>query len=380
MSSSQASHEALKRRVLGQHKQSTKTKGMPKPSTLASYVGVFLLIITLVAIGYQPPKKADGTVASIAASPSAAATDQPSIDSIVANRVAGDIAERTNLPVMANIAERSTSLSVKNELAQTSDVTIVKPQIVQSNTRSTIVSYTVKRGENLQSVADRFGVSTTTLKWANDLTSDSVKTGKKLTIPPVDGVVYTVRSGDTVKSVAKHFSANEQRIVSFNSLEINGLKKGSKIIIPDGVVPTNERPGYVTPVLPSQSSSSYGVDTYSASFMAGSVGNRYAYGYCTWWAYEKRAGAGHPVGSFWGNAYSWNDAAASQGFRVDHTPEAGAVLQTDGGGGGYGHVAYVESVDSKGNVHLSEMNYAGWNVVSTRTIPADQAGIYNYIH
>ena len=56
------------------------------------------------------------------------------------------------------------------------------------------------------------------------------------------------------------------------------------------------------------------------------------------------------------------------------------MLQTDGGGGGYGHVAYVESVDSKGNVHLSEMNYAGWNVVSTRTIPADQAGIYNYIH
>ena len=114
--------------------------------------------------------------------------------------------------------------------------------------------------------------------------------------------------------------------------------------------------------------------------MSGSVGNRYVYGYCTWYAYERRASSGRPVGSFWGNAYSWASAAASQGYKVNNTPAAGAVFQTSGGGGGYGHVAYVESVDSKGNVTIREMNYAGWNVISSRTISAGQARSYSYIH
>ena len=34
--------------------------------------------------------------------------------------------------------------------------------------------------------------------------------------------------------------------------------------------------------------------------------------------------------------------------------------------GGYGHVAYVESVNSDGSVTVSEMNYQGVGVVSTR--------------
>ena len=65
------------------------------------------------------------------------------------------------------------------------------------------------------------------------------------------------------------------------------------------------------------------------------------------------------------------------GYTVNNTPKAGAVMQTTQGG--YGHVAYVESVNSDGSVTVSEMNYQGVGVVSTRTISASQASSYNYI-
>ena len=35
---------------------------------------------------------------------------------------------------------------------------------------------------------------------------------------------------------------------------------------------------------------------------------------------------------------------------------------------GYGHVAYVEAVNPDGSWRVSEMNFAGWNLVSGRTI------------
>ena len=64
---------------------------------------------------------------------------------------------------------------------------------------------------------------------------------------------------------------------------------------------------------------------------------------------------------------------------VNNTPKAGAIMQTTQGA--YGHVAYVESVNSNGSVRVSEMNYGyGPGVVTSRTISASQAAGYNFIH
>ena len=55
------------------------------------------------------------------------------------------------------------------------------------------------------------------------------------------------------------------------------------------------------------------------------------------------------------------------------------ILQSTAGG--YGHVAYVENVNSDGSVEVSEMNYNGGPFsVSERTISAGEASSYNYIH
>lgn len=306
------------------------------------------------------------------------------VDDVVATNVAANVADVAGLPVASNVANLSVSMSAKDQISQTDDSTVAKPQIVQPRaSRQSIITHTVKSGETVQNVAKQYGISANTVKWANDLTSDALDSGKKLKILPVSGVLYTVESGDSVESIAEKYGASEDRIVAFNNLELDGLKNGSQVIVPSGELPEEERPGYEAPVANSSSSTS---TTSSASssiksnFMSGSVGNKYAYGYCTWYVYERRAELGRPVGSFWGNANTWDAAASGAGFTVNNTPSAGAVLQTPAGGGGYGHVAVVESVDDAGNVHVTEMNYAGWNVISSRTIPASQASSYSYIH
>ena len=90
----------------------------------------------------------------------------------------------------------------------------------------------------------------------------------------------------------------------------------------------------------------------------------------------------------WGNAYSWDDNARANGYRVDNTPTAGSVGQVDGYP--YGHVFWVESVNGDGSINVTEYNnayatylYSGdshYGDFGARTIPAGEVGAYNYIH
>lgn len=292
--------------------------------------------------------------------------------------MAASLAETAHLPVASNVANLSISLGAKGALAQTDDNLISKPQIVQPNTGNRdIRQYRAVVGDTVAKVAAKFGLKPDTIRWANNLVSDALETGKVLVIPSIDGVLYTVKPGDTVAKLAQKYSANNERIVLYNDLELSGLRPGRRILIPGGILPVGERPG-------DNIGDDSGGGGFSSGFSGGlasaSVGNRYDYGYCTWYVYERRAAIGRPVGSFWGNATSWAGFASSAGYQVDNTPAVGAVLQSSGGWGGYGHVAFVENVDGAGNVTVREMNYAGWNVVSSRTISAAQARSYNYIH
>jgi surface antigen len=194
-----------------------------------------------------------------------------------------------------------------------------------------------------------------------------------LQIPGVTGIIYTVKAGESAESLAAKYKADADRILGYNDLEITGIQAGQKIVIPDGILPDNERPGYR-----SAASSYNGGTSISSSRIGSFAGNGYAYGYCTWYAYNKRAQIGKPIGGNWGNAVTWSRYAQQDGFAVDKNPRAGDVFQVGGGWGGLGHVGVVERVNEDGSIYVSEMNYAGWNVISYRTIK--DVGSYNYIH
>src|SRR5579884_1762444 len=109
-------------------------------------------------------------------------------------------------------------------------------------------------------------------------------------------------------------------------------------------------------------------------------GDLYDWGNCTWWAAMRRAQIGDPIPNTWGNAATWASRAAAGGYLVDQTPSHGAIMQISNVDGGLGHVAFVESVDSDGTWHISEMNVLGLDVVDYKAMPATAAYSYNFIH
>lgn len=308
------------------------------------------------------------------------APDAQPVDEVVAAEVAASAAQEADLLITPNVANRADTLDAQVSMAtktETATTAVVeKPQLVAPSIKSVkdIQVIVVNPGDSVQSLAQRFGISEDTIRWANNLKSDSLTPGSKLTILPVTGVLYVVQGNDTAENLAAVYQTSAEQIIAFNDVELNGLKPGAQIIIPNGIKPAARS---------SRTSTSSGSRSTSFSWGGGSVvfaGNRYAYGYCTWYAFNKRAAAGQPIGSNWGNATTWAALARASGFAVDKSPRAGDVFQTSGGWGGYGHVGYVERVNEDGSIFVSEMNYAGWNRVSSRTIDASQVGMFNYIH
>lgn len=381
----------LKKRVLArQSRPARKTRHLWKSTTVATYAGVFLFIVSMVAIGYQPPRRMDSVANAVTPQniPASSQGDntQPSVDQLVATRVAAGVAERAALPIARNVANLSISLSIENQLAQVDDNVITKPQIIQPSAGSReIRSYTAVAGDTVEKLAAQFGVSSTTIKWANGLASDAVEAGRTLQIPPVNGIVYAVKDGDTTSSIANRYKSDEQRIIAYNDLELGGLTPGKKLIIPDGDLPIDERPGYSAPRRSALSRAPVVGSVPSFGYRAGSPGNAYAFGNCTYYTYDRRYALGRPVGSFWGNAAQWAVSARAAGFRVDNVPEPGAVAQwnayADAWIGYAGHNGIVESVNGDGTIVISEMNNSalgGFNKVNTRTIPA--SSVSNFIH
>ncbi len=116
-------------------------------------------------------------------------------------------------------------------------------------------SYTVEGGDTLSSIAQKFGISTNTVLWANNLADTAViKPGQTLTILPVSGVAYTVQKNDTTDSIAKKFNSTTDKILAFNRITgSEGLNTGDQIIIPDGSITPTPQP---TPTPTSSSSNS----------------------------------------------------------------------------------------------------------------------------
>ena len=348
-----------------------------------AYSGIFVLVISFLvyASGNDAGSSASvnqGTAANSVTASKTEVSNVVSVDQLAAASAVTDLAETTQLPSVGTLREATTSLSIKKDLSQNDIEIIAKPEIVKPDTSASrgITTYVTKEGESIDAIAKQFGISAQTLRWANNTDSDAVEPGRTLVVPLVDGVLYTVKDGDTPQSLAEKYKASAERIVLYNDLaDGSGLNVGAQIVLPGGELPETERPGYVAP----RSRSSYG-GSYGSSYggnVAASVGNRYAAGNCTWYSYERRAALGRPIGSFWGNAYSWASSARAAGFVVNNTPAPGAIFQTSGGGGGYGHVGIVERVEG-GKVFVSDMNFAGYGVVTHRELP--NPGSYNYIH
>jgi hypothetical protein len=87
----------------------------------------------------------------------------------------------------------------------------------------------------------------------------------------------------------------------------------------------------------------------------------FEWGNCTWWVAQRRAV------TWLGNGGEWYANAKAQGYAVGNLPLPGSILVRGSSAyNGYGHVAYVESVDGT-QFTVSEMNVSGLGQLTTRT-------------
>ncbi len=292
------------------------------------------------------------------------------LDELSGADIAVNVALMTGLPQTTAVVNHADSASVQDELVQSGSQSVAKPQILTTDLKSKndIKTYVVAEGDTVDSLSQKFGVSASSIKWSNSLSSNELEVGKELTIPPVDGVIYTVKDGDTAAALARAYSSDESRIIAFNDAEIDGLVVGEQILIPDGQKPT--------PVAARVVGAATGF-RFGSSPVYGY--NGYDYGYCTWYAANRRAAVGKPIPANLGNASTWKIRSQYAGIATGSAPQAHAVIWTPPRDY-YGHVGFVEEVYPDGSVLVSEMNTRGWGVMSTKVLTPAQAAGYQYIY
>lgn len=365
-------------------KTKRKIKKITTYKQLLPYFLSGIVILGLVFFGAKD--KTDSNSATLSMTSLASSDFSVSADQLSEFYMVASLANSLSLNSSDVVASNYVTVSVMRETGQSSSDKLEKPTIVDtSNISRGIISYVVKPGDSMGSIASAYGLTTDQIRWSNGKKTEDLSEGETILLPNVPGIVYSVGSGESVISIAEKYGSSAEKIIAYNDLERNSnLSEGQKLILPDGVLPETERPEYVPPAP---------VRTYYTYTYLGNTSERQniqvigynwagggqCVGYAVW--YRNNSGRSHlaPVSSTWGNANNWAYAATAAGFRVDRTPEVDAVFQTSSGY--YGHVGIVVGINGDGSIEVEEANY-GYQVgrVTHATIPASAVGNFYYIH
>lgn len=98
-----------------------------------------------------------------------------------------------------------------------------------------VISYTVRSGDTLWLLANRYGTTVDAIKKANGLTGNDLRIGQVLRIPVSQAqqyITYTVRSGDTLWLLANRYGTTVDAIRKANGLTGSNLSIGQVLRIP----------------------------------------------------------------------------------------------------------------------------------------------------
>ncbi len=205
-----------------------------------------------------------------------------------------------------------------------------------------------------------------------DTVESTTKTEHALSEPPKP-VEHIVQPGESLSTIAATYQTTWKRLYDKNTALASPdvINVNEHVVIPAAEEVLAERPVPVAApieVAPSSRVVTVATKPKTATYAVGSsAGNTYTRGYCTWYAKNRRPDLPNNLG----NAISWVSRAAAQGIATGSTPRAGAIGQSGN------HVVYVESVNGDGTVTVSEMNWQGVGVISSRTT---SASAFSYIY
>ena len=213
-------------------------------------------------------------------------------------------------------------------------------------------SYIVQEGDTISGIANLFGISQSTIIWANKIKGGKIRVGQELVILPVSGVLHKIVKGDTVASLAKKYDGDVEEILSYNRIEKGqALVVGEEVTIPGGRV-------IETKVIAKKKTSSSGKPLVLSRGTSGLLETNYS-GRTTWANGVRTTplrGTGGPSYSDYYikpisgysksrglHGYNAIDFAAPQGTSITAAASGRVIVAKHGGwNGGYGKYVAIE--------------------------------------
>lgn len=104
---------------------------------------------------------------------------------------------------------------------------------------TTTTNYTIQSGDTLYSIAKKYATTVDKIKQLNNLTTNTLSIGQVLKIPstqtveiPSTTITYTVKPGDTLYSIAREYNTTVNNIKEKNNLTSNLLTVGQNLLLP----------------------------------------------------------------------------------------------------------------------------------------------------
>jgi murein DD-endopeptidase MepM/ murein hydrolase activator NlpD len=206
-----------------------------RPQTRAWSRRVALGLVTVAVISglVFVAARGAGLIQRIAPSPAESSTptsSTPTADSVASLKV-------SDLPAFPTPAQGS-AVTRKLQLHTT------RPE----RPRVKVTHYTVKQGDTLFDIADKYGLEPETILWGNyeslKGSPESLEMDQELNILPVDGAYYQWQEGDSIRGVAGFFRVDPEDILDYPGNNIAGYASVDEVVIDPGtwlIVPGGKR-------------------------------------------------------------------------------------------------------------------------------------------
>ena len=118
----------------------------------------------------------------------------------------------------------------------------------EKSQRLVINEHRVRKGENFQKIAKKFGVSVETIRGTNNLTSDSVlQPGMILKIPNKDGILLKMQRGGELVSIARRYKVSLKKIIEENDIKNPDFVAFNTVLFIPDAKPLNVFSGFLWP-------------------------------------------------------------------------------------------------------------------------------------
>jgi len=125
------------------------------------------------------------------------------------------------------------SLEAPSLEAPSIETAALEPELLSKTRVLLYDTHTVTQGENISTLAVNMGLNQGTIISVNKITNTRLlQIGKVLKIPNQDGILYTIRSGDTLSSISEKYKAEMEDIKIANELFSDKLRAGADLFIP----------------------------------------------------------------------------------------------------------------------------------------------------